>query len=84
MYKIYWLINEEKTKTYVGFSNRLNKRLLEHKSKKIKTTKKFGNFKVYLLEEINTLEDARRRERYWKSSAGRKKLKEYFNKIKMI
>ena len=81
MYKIYWIINQHKTKTYVGFSDRLQKRLNEHKNKKVKTTKNFGKFNVYLLEEINTLNEAREKEKYWKSTAGRRKLKLYFNKI---
>ena len=81
MYIIYWLINESCTKTYVGFSNKLQNRLHKHKNKRVKSTKNFGNFKVYILEEIETLEKSRKREKYWKSAAGRKKLKKYFNTI---
>ena len=36
---------------------------------------------IYAPEEVNNVEEARIRERYWKSHAGRKKLKQYFNKI---
>ena len=82
MYKIYWLINQRKTKTYIGFSNELQGRLREHKDKKVNSTKNFGIFSAYIVEEVDSLNEARKREKYWKSSAGRKKLKIYFQKIK--
>ena len=81
MFKVYWLISEDKKKTYVGFSDNIEKRTKEHVSRQVKTTREFGKFKCYVLESVDDLESARRRERYWKSSAGRKKLKEYFDKI---
>jgi len=80
-YKIYWLISEDKLKTYVGFSPRLEERLREHRNKKVKSTKDFGNFRNYILEEVRTLKEARKKEKYWKSHAGRKKLKQLFKKI---
>jgi len=80
-YKIYWLISEDKLKTYVGFSSRLEERLKEHKNKKVKSTKNFGNFKNHILEKTFTLKEAREREKYWKSHIGRKKLKQLFKKI---
>jgi len=84
MYQIYWLINQKKTKTYIGFSNNLQKRLKEHRNKKVNSTKAFGVFSAYMIEEVNSLNKARVREKYWKSSAGRKKLKLCFQKIKNI
>ena len=82
MYKVYWLIKEDYSATYLGFSNDLKRRVKEHRDGKVKTTKSFGIFRIFLLEQVETLERAREREKYWKSSIGRKKLKNYFNKIK--
>lgn len=79
MYFIYWLISEDRSKTYVGFTDNLQKRVECHGSKKVKTTKSFGNFSVDILEEVDDIKQARTREKYWKSSAGRKKLKAKFN-----
>ena len=82
MYKTYWLISQDKTKTYVGFSERLEDRIREHKDKKVFTTKNFGAFRVFVLEEVaEDIPLAREREKYWKSSAGRKKLKQFYSKI---
>jgi putative endonuclease len=81
MYTIYWLINETKTKTYVGFTDNLDERVKYHRSGRVKSTASFGGFTYYVLETVNNLEEAIKRERYWKSCAGRKKLKILFNKI---
>ena len=80
-YFIYWLINERETKTYVGISADLSNRLKQHRNKQVNTTKEFGNFKYYIIEIVEGSVEAREREKYWKSSAGRKKLKRLF-KIK--
>jgi putative endonuclease len=81
MYIIYWLIDFDNNKTYVGFTDDLKKRIADHKYGKTKTTRKFKISKVYILERVETLELARKREKYWKSAAGRRKLKEKFSKI---
>jgi putative endonuclease len=81
-YIIYWLLSENKYRTYIGFSDKIKRRIMEHKSGKVKTTKGFDKFRCFKLEEVENIEKARIREKYWKSSSGRKKLKEYFIKIK--
>ncbi|MFA5359953.1 MAG: GIY-YIG nuclease family protein [Patescibacteria group bacterium] len=79
---LYWLIDNDYKHTYVGFSDNIKRRIIEHKQGKVKTTKNFGRFKCFELEKVSNIAEARKREKYWKSHAGRKKLKEYFNKIK--
>ncbi|MCX6784996.1 MAG: GIY-YIG nuclease family protein [Candidatus Komeilibacteria bacterium] len=81
MYIIYWIINEQRNKTYVGFSDDLPRRLQEHKNKKVKSTQDFGKLSCYKLETVDSLAKAIKREKYWKSCAGRKKLKVSFGKI---
>lgn len=81
MYNIYWLINERKNKTYLGFTNNLKQRIYQHKNKKVKSTKDFGKFRCIILEHMSNLELAIKREGYWKSGAGRKKLKILFKKL---
>ena len=62
-------------------TDNLARRLKQHQNGNTKSTKYFGNFKHIVLEDnITTAEQARLREKYWKSCAGRKKLKNYLIK----
>jgi len=81
MYLIYWLISQRRDKTYIGYSDDLKRRKKEHRDKKVKSTINFGDFKCYILEKVNTIQEARRREKYWKSAAGRRKLKKLFGHL---
>jgi putative endonuclease len=78
---IYLLINENKDKTYVGFSNNLEKRIAEHRRKKVKTTRAFGKFAYKVLEKVSDIRLARDAEKYWKSSSGRKKIKDISKRL---
>ena len=80
MYCIYWIISESRSKTYVGYSGNLINRMEQHRRGEVKSTKNFGNFSYQILEKIDTVSEAKKRERYWKSGAGRRKLKNLFNK----
>jgi predicted GIY-YIG superfamily endonuclease len=77
---IYLLINENKNRTYVGFSDNIKRRITEHRNKKVKTTKDFGKFTYKILEKFNDIKLARDAEKYWKSSSGRRKIKDIFKK----
>ena len=78
-FTIYWLIDENGEKTYSGYSDDIKRRIKEHKKGKIKTTKNFGKFRCFELEMVKNIIEARKRKKYWKSHAGKKKLKKYFN-----
>lgn len=80
MYSIYWLISENYDKTYIGFTKDIKLRLKKHKNKAVYTTRSFGKFRCFILEEVDNLAQARIREKYWKSGVGRKKLSKYFIK----
>ena len=81
MFYIYFLISENRNKTYLGFSNNMNSRLKMHRHRKVKSTKNFGNFTHYIIDTANNIVEARKKEKYYKSCAGRKKLKMYFDNI---
>jgi len=49
-----------------------------HKQHKVRSTENFGNFTHIVIEKVPTIQYARIQEKYWKSAAGRKKLKEMF------
>lgn len=78
MYVIYWLIAEDSNKTYVGFTSDINKRLGRHRQHVVKSTRDFSKFRCFILEQVKNVAEARSREKYWKSCAGRKKLKIIF------
>ena len=78
MYKVY-VLSDDLGNSYKGMTNDLERRLAEHKRGKTKTTSKMNNLKVVYTEEYDTLKEARKREIYFKTAAGRRFLK---NKIK--
>ncbi|MCL4437665.1 GIY-YIG nuclease family protein [Patescibacteria group bacterium] len=75
---VYILKSASDGKTYVGSTNNLDRRLKQHNSGRVKSTKYKIPLKVLFVEEFATLSEARKREVWWKSGAGRDKLKEYF------
>ena len=75
---VYILLSLKDHKTYTGSTNNLARRLRQHNSGQVKSTKNRLPFKLFLSEEFETLAEARKRELWWKSGAGRRKLKEFF------
>ena len=80
MYFIYILQSLKDGRTYVGYTDDVERRLIQHNSGYVRSTKHRTPFKLLFTEEFETSAEAKRRELYWKSGAGRRKLKEYFNK----
>lgn len=78
MFFIYIIINELQDKTYVGFTDNTERRVKEHSSHKVRTTKYFGKFVFHILEKVEDKQKARIREKYWKSSTGRKRIEGMF------
>ncbi|HED06936.1 MAG TPA: GIY-YIG nuclease family protein [Ignavibacteria bacterium] len=76
LFYVYVLKSINFDKSYVGFTNNLNRRLTEHNKGKSKYTNIYKPWKVVYKEEYNTRKEARKREKYLKSSAGRRFLKE--------
>ena len=72
---LYILASESSDKTYVGISTDPTHRLKEHNAGKSSYTKAFRPWHIIYTEECQSRVDARGREKYYKSAAGRKKLK---------
>ena len=79
MYTVY-VLKSENEKLYKGVTNNLNRRMREHKSGHAITTAKMKKVALVYQEKYKTFEEARKRELYLKSAAGRRFLK---NKITM-
>lgn len=73
MFYTYVLYN--RVKFYIGFSKNLKKRIEAHYKKKVHTSKRMGKFEMVFYEAFKSEKDARRREKYFKTTKGRKALK---------
>ncbi|MBI4037613.1 GIY-YIG nuclease family protein [Candidatus Curtissbacteria bacterium] len=78
MHTVYILQSLKDKRTYVGSTDNFERRLLQHNSGRVKSTKHRTPFKVLFTEEFETIQEAKKREQYYKSGAGRRKLKEFF------
>jgi len=73
---VYIIYSQKYGKTYVGSTLDLEKRLKEHNSGKSTFTSKFCPWEIIHFEKFDNLQDARKREKYYKSASGRKKIKQ--------
>jgi putative endonuclease len=56
------------------------RRLREHNSRKVRSTRPYAPFKLVYVEEVETLGMARKREKYLKTAAGRKFIRRILDK----
>ena len=75
MYYVYILLSLKDRKFYVGMSGDLKRRINEHKLGKVKSTRNRLPIKLVCYESYLCKEEASRREKYLKSSDGRKELR---------
>ena len=74
-YVIYAIKSSFDNRIYVGFTADLENRLNEHNQGKTKSTKGFRPWYLIYEEKAETREEARRREKYFKSGCGKEFLK---------
>ena len=72
---MYVLWNREDKKFYIGFTRNIKRRLTEHRSGKVRSTNERKHMKLIYYEAHLSELDARRRERYFKTTKGRKTLR---------
>jgi putative endonuclease len=82
MFYNYVLESREGANIYIGYTTNLKKRLLEHNQGLNSSTKRYGKWNlIYYEASLNEL-DAKRREKYLKTTQGgrllKRRLKEYF------
>jgi len=75
---VYILKSLSKNVTYTGSTTDLERRLSKHNGGNCKFTKKYLPWEIFYKEEFTDLSEARNRERYFKSCAGRKFIKKLF------
>ena len=74
MYTVY-IIKSKDGKLYKGMTNNLERRFKEHQSGQTKTTRNMSGIKIAYTENFTNFEEARKRELYFKTAAGRRFLK---------
>ncbi len=72
MFKVYIIYSRDFDRYYVGMTDNMDVRLKQHNSKKTRSTKAFVPWEVVHVEKYLTRTEAREREKYLKSAAGRR------------
>lgn len=81
MFLVYILRSTRYKKSYVGFTDNLERRIQEYNSGKQYYTKRYMPWEIVYKEEFATRDDAVTREKFLKSTSGRRFLKTIFEKL---
>jgi putative endonuclease len=74
MYYVYILKSQLDGKLYIGYTANLRDRIQRHQSGEVLSTKPRRPFELIFYEAYKSKEDAKRRERYFKTSKGKSAL----------
>jgi|TARA_B100000315_G_C14536251_1_gene568605 putative endonuclease len=80
MYYIYILQSEKDKRFYTGYTSDLKKRITEHNSKKVGSTKDRQPLKLLYYEACLNQQDATHREKYLKTAWGKRYIKQRLKK----
>jgi putative endonuclease len=81
MYNVYILLNRDRTRTYTGVAADVEERLKEHNDGKVLSSRPYRPYEVIYVETHSTLKEARQKERFYKSTTGRRRLLEIISRI---
>jgi putative endonuclease len=76
MYLVYAIASIHRNYIYVGLTSDIEERLYRHNSGYEKTTKPYAPFDLIFTEESESRIEARKREKYWKSTTGKERLRQ--------
>ncbi len=79
MWYVYVLKSEKDDRHYTGMSQHVEERLIAHNQGKVRSTRSRRPFQLIYQEKVGSRSEARQRERYLKSAAGREMLKIIFS-----
>ena len=80
MYYTYILISKSGKRTYTGSTSNLQRRIIEHNRVRVKSSKHFRPYDLLQVEEFNTQKEAKEKELFYKSTIGRRKLRQIIEK----
>ena len=72
---VYALFSPEHKRIYIGMTKRPEERLKEHNSGKMRSTKRYRPWVKVFQEKANNRLEAREKEKYFKTTTGRNKIK---------
>lgn len=72
---VYILFSESDHQFYIGYTSNIERRFLEHSTGQSKSTKHRGPLKLIFLEYYLFKEDAKKREKYFKTTIGKRVLR---------
>lgn len=75
MYYVYILKDRTQNKLYIGYTTDLQRRIKEHTRRQVHTTKRYKEKDLVFYEVFFDKQDALRREKYFKSTKGKRALK---------
>jgi len=75
VFYVYVLSSISRSYIYVGLTDNIDRRFVQHNTGRNKTTKPYKPFKIILVETYPTRIEARKREKYLKSGIGKEFLK---------
>ncbi|MGD0625670.1 MAG: GIY-YIG nuclease family protein [Thermodesulfobacteriota bacterium] len=75
MYYVYVLKSQVDGKMYIGYTKNLRNRLCEHQDGEVMSTRPRRPLELIFYEGYKSMEDAKRRERYLKTSQGKSSLR---------
>jgi putative endonuclease len=81
MYSVYILLNRSKTRTYTGVAADVDKRLKKHNDGKVPSSRPYCPYNLIHVEAFRSLKEARQKERFYKSTTGRRRLHEIINRV---
>lgn len=79
MYFVYVLKSKKDNRLYYGFTDNLERRMKQHNSCEVTSTKSRAPFELIYNEKVDDIINARKREKYFKSGFGRKYIKNKIN-----
>ncbi|NLG07506.1 GIY-YIG nuclease family protein [Candidatus Peribacteria bacterium] len=75
MFTVYVLSSTKKNYLYVGLTNNLDRRLNQHNNGRVQSTRPYRSFQLLYTETCTTRQEARNKEKYFKSGCGKEWLK---------
>ena len=84
MFYVYAIKSLSRNYIYVGLTNNLERRILQHNNGENRTTKSYTPFVLIHLEKFETRIEARTKEKYLKSGIGKELLKNVAQVAKLV
>jgi putative endonuclease len=78
---VYAIVSMKDNRIYVGISQDIYRRINEHNNRKVFSTKSFIPWRLFYSEHIGAIEKARKKEKYYKSASGKRKLRKILESI---